>query len=97
VGKGTGKIGDVEFTPEEQDTFAKVGGKMAHEILGNIVSSPGYDDIPDLVKRRIFSRVLSASHQVAAAAALPPEKRVAYLQSITEKMQAELAPAQEGQ
>ena len=92
LGKGTGKIGDVPLTPEERDTFAKVGGEMAHKILTNIVNSPGYDDIPDMIKRKIFSKVLTASHQVAAVAALPPEKRTEYLQQITEKMQAELAP-----
>ena len=93
IGKGTGKLGDVELTPEERNTFARVGGEMAHRILGNIVMAPGYDQIPDLVKRQIFSRVLTASHKVAAVAALPPEKRLSYIQSITEKMQAELAPA----
>jgi hypothetical protein len=90
IGKGTGKLGDVELTPEERDKFARVGGEMAHKILGNIVTSEGYEGIPDLIKRRIFARVLTASHQVAAAAALPVEKRVAYINSISEKFQAEL-------
>ena len=66
--------------------------QMAHNILTNIVSAPGYDQIPDLVKRTIFSRVLTASHRVGAVAALPPEKRQAYLQTITEKVAAELQP-----
>jgi len=93
VGKGTGKLGDVDLTPEETNTFARVGGEMAHRILGNIVASPGYDQIPDLVKRSIFSKVLTAAHRVAAVAALTPEKRQAYLQTITERVQAELTPA----
>ncbi len=94
LGKGTGKIGDVPLTPEEQDTFAKVGGEMTHKILTNIVNAPGYDEIPDLVKRKIFSKVVAASHQAAAVAALPMDKRTSYLQSISEKMQAELAPGE---
>ena len=94
IGKGTGKIGDVPLTPEERDIFAKVGGEMTHNILTNIVNAPGYDEMPDMVKRKIFAQVVSASHRVAAVAALPPEKRTDYLQQITERMQAELAPGE---
>jgi hypothetical protein len=92
IGKGTGKMGDVPLTPEQRNTFAKVGGEMAHQVLTNVVNAPGYDDMPDLVKRKIFAKVLQASHQIAAVAALPPEKRVAYITSITEKMATALEP-----
>ena len=94
IGKGTGKLGDVELTPEERNKFQKVGGEMAHRILANIVNAPGYDALAPLVQRKIFERVLTASHQVAAVAAMPPEKRNAYLQSITEKVQQELTPTE---
>jgi hypothetical protein len=56
------------------------------------VNAPGYDEMPNLVKRKIFAQVLSASHRIAAVAAMPPEKRVAYLQSISEKVATELTP-----
>lgn len=95
IGKGTGKLGDVELTPQEKNVFATVGGQFAHKILENIVNAPGYDEMPDLVKRQIFGKVLAASHRVAAVAALPPEKRLEYLQSITEKVQTELTPGVE--
>ena len=70
---------------------------------GNIIStagivaehSPGYDAIPDLVKRQIFAKVLTASHKVAAVAAMPPDKRQAYIPQITEKVAAELTPGTE--
>ena len=94
IGKGTGKLGDVELTPEERNKFQRVGGEMAHRILDNIVKAPGYDEISDLVKRQIFAKVLTASHRVAAVAAMPPEKRQAYLQSITERVAQELAPTE---
>jgi hypothetical protein len=96
IGKGTGKLGEVDLTPTETDIFAKVGGEFAHKILTNIVSQPGYDQIPDMVKRKIFSEVLTGSHKVAAVAALSPEKRQAYIQQITEKVAQELTtvPAQ---
>jgi len=92
IGKGTGKLGDVKLTPEEQDKFEQVGGEFAHGILQNIVNAPGYDQMPDMVKRKVFSNVLTAAHRVAAVQALPMEKRIAYLQEITEKVQQELTP-----
>jgi hypothetical protein len=69
-----------------------VGGKMAHELLTNIVNAPGYDQIPDMIKKNIFARVLTASHKIAALQALPMDKRMSYLQSVTEKMQQALEP-----
>lgn len=95
IGKGTGKLGDVELTPEERNKFAEAGGKMAHKILTGVVNAQGYDQMPDLVKRRIFAKVLTASHQYAAVQALPMEKRVQLLQSITEKVAAELLPPEQ--
>ena len=92
IGKGTGKLGDVELTPQERDAFEKIGGEFAHGILQNIVNAPGYDQMPDMVKRKIFSNVLTAAHRVAAVQAMPMEKRIAYLQEITEKVQQELTP-----
>ena len=94
IGKGTGKLGDVPLTPEETDVFEKVGGEFAHGILDNIVNAQGYDQMPDMVKRQIFSKIISASHRVAAVAALPPEKRDSYLQTITEKITQELQPGE---
>ena len=95
IGKGTGKLGDVELTPSERNKFQEVGGQMAHKILAQIVTKPGYDAMPDLVKRQIFAKVLTASHQMAAVQALPMEKRAAYLQLITEKVAQQLAPTTE--
>ena len=92
IGKGTGKLGDVELTPQERDKFAELGGQMTHNVLTNIVNNPGWDQIPDLIKQRIFRNVITASHRYAAAMVLPPDKRQAYIQSITERMQQELQP-----
>src|SRR5882672_4764399 len=55
IGKGTGKLGDIEFTPEERNKFQEVGGQLAHKILTNIVNGENYDALPDLVKKQIFS------------------------------------------
>jgi hypothetical protein len=90
LGRGTGKIGDVKLTPEQRDVFAEVGGKLAHEILTPIVNAPGWDDIPDLIQRRIYQKAFALAHRNAAIAALPPDQRAPLLQQITEKVQAEL-------
>jgi hypothetical protein len=95
IGKGTGKLGDVPLTPEEMDKFEQVGGQFAHGILTNIVNAQGYDQIPDMIKRQIFSKVLTASHRLAAVQALPMEKRLLMIQSISEKVAAELAPTEQ--
>jgi hypothetical protein len=95
LGRGTGKLGDVELTPEERDKFEEVGGKMAHQILTQIVNAPNWDSTPDLIKRRVFTKTLTAAHKYAAAVALPMDKRAAYLQGITEKMAVELSPTRE--
>lgn len=92
LGRGTGKIGDVELTQDERTTFATVGGQLAHVILTGIVNQPNWDPLPDLKKRRIYQKVLTQSHVAGAAAALSFEKRNAYLQEITEKMQQALTP-----
>ena len=73
----------------------KIGEEMQHRIMEKIVNQPGYDQMPDLVKRRIFAKVLTASHQYAAVQALPMGKRVQLLQSITEKVAAELLPPEQ--
>lgn len=95
IGKGTGKLGDVDLTPEERNKFAEISGKFAHGILTNIVNAPGYDQIPDPVKRKIFTEILTASHKLAAVEALPMDKRLAYITQITEKVATELAPSTE--
>jgi hypothetical protein len=95
VGRGTGKLGDVKLTPEQRDTFADVGGHLAHEILDQVVNAPTYDALPDLVKKRAFAKAFMQAHRHAAVAALPPELRAGIAAEITEKITAELAPATE--
>jgi hypothetical protein len=92
IGRGSGKLGDVKLEPEERDRFAEVGGKLAHEVLVDMVNAPGWDDLPDLVKTRAFRKVFAAAHKAGAYEALPPEKRDALIGEITEKVQAALTP-----
>lgn len=95
VGRGSGKIGDVKLEPEQRDRFAEIGGKLAHDILEKQVNSPGWDAMPDLMKKRAFAKAFLHAHRAGAAAALPPELRSEIVQEITEKLTAELQPAEQ--
>jgi hypothetical protein len=90
MGRGSGKIGDVKLEPEERDRFSEVGGKLAHEVLSDMVNAPGWDELPALIKRAAFRKVFAKAHQAGAYAALPPEKREALITEITEKVQTDL-------
>lgn len=92
LGRGSGKIGDVELTPDQRDKYVDVGGHLAHDILVQMVGSPGWDDLPDLLKKRAYQRVFKQAHRAAAAQTLPADLREGLINQITEKVQAELAP-----
>lgn len=92
LGRGTGKIGDVKLEPEQQDIFEDVGGHFAYKVLSEIVNAPGWDKIPDLVQKRIYTRVFAQAHKLAAQSVLTPEERASQMSTIVEKLQTELAP-----
>jgi hypothetical protein len=92
VGRGSGKLGDVKLTPEQKDVFGDVAGHLAHDVLSQIVSGPGWEGLPDLVKKRAFAKVFLQAHRAGAAAALPPDLRAGIAQEITQKIQRELQP-----
>lgn len=92
VGRGSGKLGDVELTPEQRDIFTDKAGHLAHDVLTQLVNSPNWDPMPDLAKKRAFAKVFLQAHRAGAAAALPPDLRAGIAQEITQKIEAELAP-----
>jgi hypothetical protein len=92
VGRGTGKLGEVPLEPGQRDTFAQVGGELAHAILAPIVNSPQWDALPPLVQKKAYAKAFLAAHKQAAIAAVPPELRATLLQEITEKVAAQLVP-----
>lgn len=94
VGRGSGKLGDVKLEPEQRDRFAEVGGKLAHQVLDEMVNAPSWDALPDLLKKRAYAKVFLQAHKAGAAAALPPELRAGIAQEISEKITAELQPAE---
>jgi hypothetical protein len=91
VGRGTGKFGEIELSPEQRSDYARVSGEFARMTLTNIVSGPAWDSVPALVKRKIYSRVFSAAHRLGALAALPPEQRTGVLVEAAQHIQEEMA------
>lgn len=92
IGKGTGKIGDVKLEPEERQLWSTTGGQLAHTIMTGIVNQPNWDVLPDMIKKRIYQKVLTRAHGAGAMAALSLEKRAAYAQEIASKMQDAMQP-----
>lgn len=90
LGRGTGKYGDVEITPEQRNQYNEISGQLAHDILEPIVLSPGWDGLRTLVQKRIYTRAFTTAHKRAAIQIFPSGQREALIGQITEKMQVEL-------
>jgi hypothetical protein len=86
IGTNTGKIGDVELKPEERDVFASEAGKLAHQVMSQAVKGPNWENLPDIVKRRVFDRVFESARKVGAFKAIEPDRRKELTQDIIGKM-----------
>jgi hypothetical protein len=84
------KIGKVELTPEQQNIFATESGKMAHQILTQLVASPMWDGMPDLMKKKIYAKVFLQARKAGAAAALPADQRSMLMQGIADQIEEQL-------
>jgi hypothetical protein len=80
------KAGQVELTPEQRTLFASTSGQLAHQILTKIVGSDVWEPLPDLVKKNIYSKVLTQARKAGAAAALPGEDRAAFAQEMADNL-----------
>lgn len=92
IGRGTGKLGQVELEPEERNRFSEVGGKTAYQIIKQMVDMPMWDALPDMAKKRAMERAMTVAHRIAALQAMPIEKRLRLSQEITEKVVQALQP-----
>lgn len=86
VGRGTGKLGDVEITPEQRDVFASVSGQLAYDILAPIVDAPSWEGLPERAQKEVYQRVFARARKAGTHAALPPEERAAFAEEIAKKM-----------
>jgi hypothetical protein len=63
----------VALQEEQRDIFREVSGKNAMEIMGPIVNSPDWDQIPDFAKAEVYKRVLEGTRKQGMYAALPAD------------------------
>jgi len=75
-------LGKVELTPQQRDVFGDVAGHMAYQVLAQMVNSPGWDYMPDLVKQRAFTVALEKTHKAGEMAAVSDEQRQKEIQRI---------------
>ena len=79
VGRGTGKMGEIELSPEQRNKYGEVSGAFAERILSAAVNNPQWADTPLPVKRKIYQRAFGMAHRMGAMAALPPDQRTGVL------------------
>lgn len=92
VGVGLGKLGKVELTPEQKQIYTQVSGKMIQTIMGNTIkmAGPGWENINDRIKTKIYERVFASAHKMGAIAALPPNQRTSLIIDAVEQIQEEM-------
>ena len=81
---GEDDLGRVNLTPEQRDVFAEQSGKMAYTILDQLVNSPGWDDMPDIIQRQTMERVFEDARKYGRALAVPPEQLIQEYERINE-------------
>lgn len=86
------KLGKIELTPQQRDIFADKAGHMAHQILTQLVNSPSWEAMPDMVQRQAMEKVFEASRKVGKAAAVPPEQILQKAQEIARELNMRLQP-----
>lgn len=84
------RLGQIELTPEQQNLFTSASGQMAHQILTQLVTSPSWAGLPDLMKKRIFAKVFTQARKAGAMAAVPGDERVAKAQEIADQLEESL-------
>lgn len=64
-GKDLKGLDKIQLTPEQKDVFATRSGQQAYAILEQQVHAPGWDAMPDIIKRQIFEKVMHRSRVIA--------------------------------
>jgi hypothetical protein len=75
-------VAKVQLTPQQRDVFGDVAGHLAHSVMDQLVNSPSWATMPDMVKAEAFKLALSKGAQVGKVAALSDEQRQAEVQRI---------------
>jgi len=80
------EIGKVTLTPEQQNQFTGISGKLAHDILRQIVGSDSWDGIPDMMKKSVYEKVFNKTREVARMQVIPPEQKAAEMRRIADEL-----------
>lgn len=84
------KVGDVALTPEQQNHFTTAAGQMTHQIMEGVVDTDQWKATPDVVKKMVFEKAITAGHKVAKAEVLTPDQRASEMERIADQLQEEL-------
>jgi len=89
---GDSKLGKIELTDKQKDIFAESSGKLAHQILDNVVNTPGWDSLPDFAQKATFKQVFEKTRSYGNAMAVPPEQIMYEAQRIANELQIRMQP-----
>jgi hypothetical protein len=64
------RIGGVKLTPQLYDEYQTTAGPLTREIVGSMVESPGWRDLPDFVRENAIRHGIEAGRKQGAAAML---------------------------
>jgi len=87
-----GRAFDVKLSPELREKYGSMAGRTAHEILSTIVTSEGYQKLPDWVRKDVIKEVVTDVRSGARDMLVPDigperiiEQRMKKLRGVWEK------------
>ena len=84
------EIGKVELTPEQQNIFSSVAGRIAHQALSNLVDTDRWDALPDISKKRAVEISIALGRKIGKAESLTPEQRETEVERIRDEIMEKL-------
>jgi hypothetical protein len=96
------KVQRVELDPAQYDDLARASGRVAKVIADALVSSPGYEALPDFAKAKALHAAIEKGHEAGRAELLQLHPDLAAkltqtkVQAITAAPVRELPPALQG-
>jgi hypothetical protein len=90
---GLGKIGKVDLDASQRDVFGDVAGHAAYQALDQMVNSPGWDYMPDVVKAKAYNMVFEKTRAFGQAAALTDAQRQKEIQRVIAEVGKKLKPS----
>lgn len=85
MGTNTGKIGDVKIDSATSQLYQREAGLIAKGILDEVVNDPEWDKLPDIAKKKVYTKAFMTGHKYAAAVTLPEALREDLMNEITNK------------